>query len=136
MKAKEAAKAYWREQGRPDLCERVDRIATAFEAHHAAKGSKFADWRRAWQTWYVNQVDMTKPPPSAPAPTKATSKRDEERYRLERLRDDGMWIDTLWGIKPFMPDGSFNEMYVKEGGSKALVEQVFGRRELPLEKAL
>lgn len=32
-----------------------------FRAHHEAKGSKFRDWRKAWQTWAHNSRKFDKP---------------------------------------------------------------------------
>lgn len=129
--AKEAAKAYWQKHKRLDLCDRVDRTADAFAGHHAAKGSRFVDWGRAWQTWYVNQVDMTKPPAGTPSSGPPVSKRDEERARLQRFAEEGFWIDTIWGSPPTLPDGTFNELYE---GNRALAEEMLGLNRLPFER--
>ena len=53
---------YWRERGRPDLCERLDEIAARCREHHTAKGSMFADWSAAFRTWAMREVNYTKPP--------------------------------------------------------------------------
>lgn len=56
--AKEAAKAYWSKNGRPDLIADVDGVATAFAGFHRGRGSRQKDWRATWQTWYAREVSI------------------------------------------------------------------------------
>jgi hypothetical protein len=50
---------YWASKGRWDLS--VEDQFFKFRNHHTAKGSTMADWDAAWQTWYSNAVEFTKP---------------------------------------------------------------------------
>jgi DNA-binding transcriptional ArsR family regulator len=44
----------------------LNRITEAFKNHHLAKGSKFVDWRRAWQNWVLNEVKFAAQRSTAP----------------------------------------------------------------------
>jgi len=39
-----------------------------FKAHHGAKGSVFASWDQAWQTWVLNQLRFNGTAPQQPRP--------------------------------------------------------------------
>jgi hypothetical protein len=45
----------WAEANGADNLD-LERETAQFLDHHAAKGSTFVDWTRAWQTWIRNQV--------------------------------------------------------------------------------
>lgn len=49
------AETYWG-MHRPELAAQTDEIADQFRDHHAAKGSTFIDWSKAWCTWARHQV--------------------------------------------------------------------------------
>ncbi len=68
---------YWKSKNRLDLDPKnqFDR----FKNHHLAAGTKSADWKASWTTWYCNAVEYTRPPlqvihaaqqPSSPRPIK------------------------------------------------------------------
>ncbi|MHC4757228.1 MAG: hypothetical protein ACYTE8_01075, partial [Planctomycetota bacterium] len=66
-----------------------------FVRHHISKGSKWADWYRAWQNWLDNHIDWQKPPkiqgtdPTAPG-------YDPGAYETIRiLRNDGATNEEL-----------------------------------------
>lgn len=46
----------------------VDTETEQFKDHHQAKGSKFMDWRKAWQTWMRKSQQWAKPKPSEEVP--------------------------------------------------------------------
>lgn len=43
--------------------DRARREAEKFASHHAAKGSRFVSWRRAWSTWMINVEEWMTPKP-------------------------------------------------------------------------
>lgn len=44
----------------------VDALFEHFASHHQAKGSRFVDWSRAFDTWILNQQKFAKTPPKDP----------------------------------------------------------------------
>ena len=51
----------WAEQKRPELSKTsIIEMFEHFKDHHLAKGSKFVDWKRAWQTWVRNDATYHK----------------------------------------------------------------------------
>ena len=47
----------WAKNKRPELSDSsVIDLFDCFKDHHLAKGSKFDDWKRAWQTWVRNDA--------------------------------------------------------------------------------
>ena len=47
--------------------QKPDFMFDQFKSHHRAKGSRFAVWDSAWQTWVLNQVKFNG---GAPQPTR------------------------------------------------------------------
>ena len=58
--AREAAKAYWSKNRRPDLISEIDRQAEKFRFHF--ENVRRPSWPRTWATWYRNAVDYVQPP--------------------------------------------------------------------------
>lgn len=56
---KKLAEDYWSEKKRNDLSATEEFFK--FKNNHIAKGSKMADWKRAWANWYSNAVTFNKP---------------------------------------------------------------------------
>lgn len=45
----------WAKEKRPELStDDIHDLFESFKDHHLSKGSKFLDWKRAWQTWVRN----------------------------------------------------------------------------------
>jgi hypothetical protein len=53
------AETYWQKKG---VSRDVESTFDQFAAHHKSKGTFMLDWDAAWQTWYVNALDMGKDP--------------------------------------------------------------------------
>lgn len=51
------AETYWKKHG---VSFNAEVTWEKFSSSHQSKGSLFVDWEKAWQTWYVNQVDFAK----------------------------------------------------------------------------
>lgn len=108
---REAAMAYWRSKGREDLCASIDRSADKFRAYHEGKGTLAASWPATWRTWYVNQIDLVRPPAGYTAPhggnDQPTAPRDPATFTLDdwivRVRmaqdDPSKWLPA-WGEPP------------------------------------
>lgn len=102
--AKVRACAYWRERGRLDLVSSVDDEIARFVAHHKATGSRMADWDAAWQTWYSNAIQFTKPAAGAAS---VAFEDTNKRGWISRLRTfhgqsgspKGSWVPK-WGPPP------------------------------------
>jgi uncharacterized protein YdaU (DUF1376 family) len=47
---------YWPQNGRRDLCGRVDEIAAGFRDHHLGRGTNSKDWNASWRTWCRNAM--------------------------------------------------------------------------------
>lgn len=100
-----AAAQFWRDRGRGDLCARLGDEVEAFRAHHAAHGSRMADWGAAWRTWYGNAVRFQQKPKqqvaasTVPRPAYIDTHSDGWRERLRSFSVRGSWSSS-WGPKP------------------------------------
>jgi hypothetical protein len=108
---RDAAIAYWRSKGREDLTASVERSADKFRAYHEGKGTLAVSWAATWRTWYVNQIDIIRPPAGYVPPLAHRSPhsefRDPSAFTPEdwqtrvcmALADNSKWI-AEWGEPP------------------------------------
>lgn len=82
----DTARSWARKQGLDDAT--IEREAQQFLDHHAAKGSRYVDWDRAFYTWVRNSIDWGK---AKTAPTPAPD-RD---LTQDELKQYSRW-DTGW----------------------------------------
>lgn len=110
IEAKNAAIDYWNKKRRPDLVARVEEIAGAFHGHHFTRNNRMSHWSIVWQTWYVREVNISKPPRDMVlAPVAEVVSLDTaawvRRLRLFYFGDEGNGVDkgfwsAKWGPKP------------------------------------
>lgn len=97
--ARAAAERYWRENGRPELVDRMDLQAEKFRAHHAARDSLFAKWPDAWRTWYVNAVEFAGGPVASKTGTGSAPPNWAALCTLAKAKPDA-WDREKYGPRP------------------------------------
>lgn len=110
-KAKAAAIAYWNTKRRPDLVARIAEIADEFYTHHFTRNNRLTNWPMVFKTWYVREVNISKPPRDMPTATVVDLRPLDPAVWVQRLsvfhygdeqNDAGYW-SMKWGPKPGQP---------------------------------